>query len=127
MKAKLIAYWIVTVLFCLGMGFGAVLDLMRAPEVMKTLAHLGYPEYLATILGVAKVMGVIAVLLPGSGRLKEWAYAGFTFDLLGALISHAVSGDAIKDLLPPIILLVLGAASYQLRPPSRRLADLQSA
>ena len=126
MKPKLVTYWIVTVLFCLGMAIGAVLDLMRTPDVVKILAHLGYPEYLATILGVAKVLGVIAVLLPGTGRLKEWAYAGFTFDLLGALASHGFSGDSLQEFVPPIILLAIGAASYLLRPVSRRLADLPS-
>ncbi|MCE9552824.1 MAG: DoxX family protein [Planctomycetes bacterium] len=127
MKAKLIAYWITTILFCAAMGFGGVADLLRHESVREVLARLHYPEYLATILGVAKVLGVIALLLPGTRRLKEWAYAGFTFDLLGAFASHAFSGDPIKEMFPPVILLAIGAASYLLRPASRRLPDTPKA
>lgn len=123
MNAKLIAFWIVTVLFCLGMAMGGVIDLMHSQDVMDALKRLGYPDYLATILGVAKLLGVTAVLLPGLRRLKEWAYAGLSFDLLGALASHAFSHDPPMEFSGAAILLALGAASYLLRPPSRRLPD----
>ena len=127
MKAKLIAYWIVTALFCAGMTAGAVFDLLRTKEVMDVLARLGYPEYLALILGVAKLLGVAAVLLPGLRRLKEWAYAGFAFDLLGALASHAFVRDPPMEFLGATLMLAFGTASYFLRPASRRLGDGPSA
>ena len=123
MKAKLIAYWIVTVLFCAGMTAGGVGDVLRAEGVMEVLARLGYPWYLALILGVAKLFGVVVLLLPGLRRLKEWAYAGFAFDLLGALASHAFVRDPPMEFLGAALMLALGAASYFMRPASRRLAD----
>lgn len=85
------------------------------------MATLGYPEYLMTILGVAKISGVIALLIPGLPLLKEWAYAGFTFDILGASASHAFVGDPVGEILIPLVLLTICIASYCWRPPSRRL------
>jgi hypothetical protein len=83
---------------------------------------LGYPAYVMTILGIAKLLGVGALLIPGRPLLKEWAYAGFTFNMLGATASHLFVGDPMSETLPPLVLLCLGAVSYQLRPASRRLA-----
>ena len=82
---------------------------------------LGYPVYLMTILGVAKVLGVIALLIPGQPLLKEWAYAGFTFDILVAAASHAFAQDTVQSIIIPLVILTVGAASYVLRPDSRRL------
>ena len=89
MSKRTLAFWLVTAPFLLAMGGGGVLDLILSEEIRKTLAHLGYPAYLGRILGVAKLLGVLAVLAPGFALLKEWAYAGFCFDLLGAAASHA--------------------------------------
>lgn len=122
MNKKTIAYWIATGLLVLPMGGGGVADLMHAEDVMKALAHLGYPEYLATILGVAKLLGVVAILVPGMPRLKEWAYAGFAIDLIGAFASHMWVGDPIADVMPPVIVLGIAMTSWALRPESRRLA-----
>jgi hypothetical protein len=126
MKAKLIAYWIVTVLFCVGMSIGGILDLLRHPDAVKALTDLGYPEYVALILGFYKVAGVIVLLLPGLRVLKEWAYAGFLFDVTGAFASHYFSKDPIMAMVYPVIFLAVGAASYLLRPESRRLAGTPS-
>jgi hypothetical protein len=82
---------------------------------------LGYPIYLMTILGAAKVLGVIALLIPGQPILKEWAYAGFTFDMLGASASHAFAEDTLPSIVIPLAILALGAVSYLLRPDSRRI------
>ena len=119
-RSRLIAYWVVTILFCLPMGAGGVFDFLRTPDVLETFTHLGYPDYFAVMLGVAKVLGVIAVLAPGTPRLKEWAYAGFTFDLGAAAISHFTVGDPIGRVALPLAFLVIGAASYWLRPASRQ-------
>ncbi len=129
-RSRTIAYWITTVLFCLGMGAGGVLDLMQPPNAVAQFRHLGYPQYLLTILGVAKLLGVLILLAPGLPRLKEWAYAGLVIDLIGASASHAFAGDDPAVPLPhglevgmPLIFMVIGLASYFLRPESRRLPN----
>lgn len=122
MNAKTIGYWAPLVLFSVAMGFGGVADLMKNPQIMESMKKLGYPEYLATILGVWKVGGVIAILLPGLGLLKEWAYAGFFFDLTGASVSHAMIRDTLPETIVPLVILALGVCSWWLRPESRRIA-----
>jgi len=82
--------------------FDAELDLMT---------RLGYPDYLLTILGVSKLLGLIVILVPGLLLLKEWAYAGFVFTLAGALASHLVVRDPFYEIVPPLLLLVLTATS----------------
>lgn len=121
MNAKAIGYWITLVLFSLAMGFGAVADLMKNPEIIESLKKLGYPEYLALILGFWKVCGVVAILLPGLGLLKEWAYAGFFFDLTGASASHIFVQDDLPKAIIPLVILVIGGCSWLLRPDSRRI------
>jgi hypothetical protein len=115
-------YWVTTGLFCLALTFSGLahgLGLGPIPEAMKAL---GYPPYVSTLLGVAKLAGVVALVVPGRPVLKEWAYAGFTFNLLGAFASHLFAGDPLAEALPPLLLLGLAAASYHLRPAQRRLA-----
>ncbi len=121
MNKRLVGYWLVTVLFCLAMTAGGTMNLMRAEMQKEAMAALGYPDYLMTILGVAKILGVIALLIPGVPLLKEWAYAGFTFDLLGAASSHAFVGDSPAEMLVPLVILAIAIASYCLRPSTRRL------
>lgn len=93
MKKTKIIYWILTIPLCLLLLIGAIPDIMKVPEAVEIMKHLGYPEYLLPFLGVAKVLGVIAVLVPAFPRLKEWAYAGLFFDLAGAMYSHLSVGD----------------------------------
>ena len=111
MSRKTIAYWITTGLFCTAFLVGGASHLLRTEAMVEGVTSLGYPVYLTTILGVAKLLGVAALLTPGMPLLKEWAYAGFTFDLLGATASHGFSGDPIAMSLPPVALLLVGAAS----------------
>jgi hypothetical protein len=85
------------------------------------MTNLGYPLYFMTIIGTAKLLGVIAVLVPGQPLLKEWAYAGLTFNLMGATLSHAFSGDPFSHTVRPATILLIGVASYLLRPATRRL------
>ena len=115
------AYWVVTGLFCLALMAGGFLHLIRAEQIAEGMRTLGYPAYVMTILGTAKLLGVAALLISGRPLLKEWAYAGFAFDLLGATASHLFVGDPMSETLPPVVLLCVGAASYHLRPASRRL------
>ncbi len=90
MKRLNILYWTVTVLFAVFMLFTAIPDIVRQPEAMQFIQALGYPDYFIPFIGVAKVLGSIAILLPWFPRLKEWAYAGLFFDLIGALYSLIV-------------------------------------
>jgi hypothetical protein len=91
-RALPIAYWSVTALFCLQMGFTAFAQL-RLPQVAEMFTHLGFPAYFRVELSWAKLAGVAVLLLPVSARLKEWAYAGFAMTLASALVAHWVMGD----------------------------------
>jgi hypothetical protein len=121
MKPKLIGYWASTVLFAGMMSMSAVMYLTHSPEMTKGFAHLGYPPYFANLLGVAKLLGAVALLAPRFPILKEWAYSGFAITLISAEVSHAASGDGTKELVGPLIGLGIMAASYFLRPEGRRI------
>ena len=120
MKAKIITYWIATILVCGQMAFAAFAYLTKQPKVVEGFASLGYPEYFPIILGVAKALGVIALLVPGYPVLKEWAYAGFTFTFIGATWSH-LAMDQNKAAIMPVAALVLLSVSCLLRPATRRV------
>lgn len=122
-KARTIGYWVSTGLLAFAFAAGGVGDLSGAPQVLEGMTHLGYPAYFATILGVWKVLGAVALLAPRFPRLKEWAYAGIFFDLTGAAYSHAVSGDPAGKVITPLVLVAVAAASWALRPESRKLAS----
>jgi len=91
-KATTIAYWILTALFCLQIGFTAYAQL-RLPQVAEAFSHLGFPSYFRVELALAKLLGVFLLLAPVAVRLKEWAYAGFAIVLGSALIAHLSVGD----------------------------------
>ena len=118
---KLIGYWVATGLFSLVFIAGGIANLLRVEPQRVIMEQLGYPEYLMTILGVAQFLGVVALLLPGVPLLKEWAYAGFTFDLLGAAASHGFAGHSISEVAIPLVILGIAAISYWLRPTERRI------
>jgi hypothetical protein len=104
MKSTNIFYWIVTVLFCAFMLFSGISEIMQQKDAVKIMRDLGYPDYLTVFLGYAKVLGVIALLVPGNfPRIKEWAYAGFFFDLVGA----AYSGIAVTGFQPPMLFMIV--------------------
>lgn len=124
-KRNKIIYWIATVWLSLGMvatGAGQVLHAKAGQGGADMIAHLGYPFYLLTLLGICKVLGVVAILIPKFPLVKEWAYAGFFFLVTGALFSHASSGDPPTAMLPALLLLVLTAVSWYFRPPNRKIA-----
>jgi uncharacterized membrane protein YphA (DoxX/SURF4 family) len=118
-----IAYWTTTIVSVVGIAGTGLLDLTGTPGMAQHVTALGYPAYLQHFLGVAKLLGGAVILLPRLPRLKEWAYAGMTFDLLGATYSHFAHRDAAGELVLPVALIVLLALSYFLRPESRRLPD----
>lgn len=121
MKGKVIGYWILTALIGLAFIGGGIGDLTGAEPVVQSLELLGFPAYVATILGVWKLGGAVVVLAPGLKRLKEWAYAGIVIDLVSAVASHALNGDAIDQIMPPLVLTVIALGSYFLRPDNRKL------
>ncbi len=124
---KTIAYWVMTILGPASFLYGGILQLTRAPEVASALAHLGYPLYFAVILGVWKILGVAVILAPRLPRLKEWAYAGFFFDLTAAAASHAFVHDKAADVIAPLVCLALVMASWALRPASRKVGFVPQA
>jgi uncharacterized membrane protein YphA (DoxX/SURF4 family) len=120
-KKKKIAYWFFTCWLALGMVSTAVVQLMRMKEEVENITGLGYPVYFLTVLGVWKLLGVVAVLLPRLPVLKEWAYAGFFFAMSGAAISHWASGSPMGKIFPSLLLLVLTVLSWALRPVDRKI------
>lgn len=107
-----IIYWIATGLILAMMLFSAASSFMENPDGTKMLAAIGYRPYVLHLLAVAKLLGVIAILTPGFPRLKEWAYAGFMFDLIGATYSFYASGFAIKDWAFMPVLIAILVCSY---------------
>jgi uncharacterized membrane protein len=117
------AFWVVTGLFCLAFTMGGTMHLLRAEQMAEGMRTLGYPAYVMTILGTAKLLGVVALLVPGRLILKEWAYAGFTIDLVGASVSHIFVSDPVFPTILPILVLTVGLTSYFARPSSRRITS----
>jgi uncharacterized membrane protein YphA (DoxX/SURF4 family) len=114
-----IAYWITTGLLAALSLFAGFSYLSGNPQAVQGFAHVGYPQQLRTLLGIAKILGAIALLVPGLPSLKEWAYAGFTFAWIAAFVAHYLAKDGPIAYMP-LFLLVLLAVSYLTRPVSRR-------
>lgn len=113
MDAKTIGYWLSTGLFALALGASGVAYLAGA--MTETLGHLGYPVHFVYLLGTWKVLGAVALIVPVLPRVKEWAYAGFFFNLTGAIVAHVATNEP-GAAVPPLVLLGVLAASYFLRP-----------
>jgi hypothetical protein len=128
MKRRFVIYWISTIWLSLAMLATGVLQLMRvkaegavAPPGVYGITLLGYPVYFLTILGVWKILGVVAVLIPKFPLLKEWAYAGFFFAMSGAVFSHIASGSSVSEIIPSLLLLILTVVSWYFRPADRKI------
>lgn len=120
-KRNKIIYWIVTVFLSIGMLAGGTQQMLQTGGYNAIVESLGYPLYLLSILGVWKLLGVIAILIPKFPILKEWAYAGFFFALSGAFISHLTIGQPFTDALPSLILLTVTVLSWYFRPADRKI------
>ncbi len=120
MKKTTLLYWIFTGLLAAGMTASSIPNVLSDPEAVAFFKHLGYPAYLLPFLGVAKLLGVLAILVPGFPRLREWAYAGFTFDLAGAIYSGLSVGDPLIQWTPVMVGFLLIAGSCYL---SRQRAE----
>lgn len=114
MKKIKIFYWIITGLMAALLGLGAFFDAISAPEAVESITKLGYPKYIIPFLGVAKLLGIIAILIPGYPRVKEWAYAGLIFDLTGATYSGIAIGEDFVLIAVMIIPFALVIGSYLL-------------
>ncbi len=121
MNTGKIGYWVTTGFFAIALGASGVGYLSGA--MTEALAGLGYPEHFVALLGTWKVLGAVALLVPALPRVKEWAYAGFFFNLTGAAVAHVATGD-VPGALPPLVLLGVLAASYVLRPANLSLPRL---
>jgi hypothetical protein len=119
--AQKIIYWVTTGLVAASGFMAALAYLSGGPQVVEGFAHVGYPQQLRVLLGIAKPLGAIVLLMPGWPKLKEWAYAGYAFAWIAAVVAHYLAGDGPKA-LEPLVLLVLLMISYMTRPASRRLA-----
>ena len=121
-QLKTAAFWVSTIFGPTSFVIGGVIGLLGSPEGVEGLRHLGYPAYFGVLLGAWKLAGAVAITVPGLPRVKEWAYAGFFFDLTAAAVSHAALNDSLVDIVAPLGFLALVIASYVLRPAGRRLS-----
>lgn len=112
MKTTKIIYWVTTILFAGFMIFSAIPDIIMQNETKQFMIHLGYPEYFIPFIGWAKLLGSIAILIPGFVKIKEWAYAGLTFDLLGAVYSNIMTDGFQIGLLVLVPVFVVAIVSY---------------
>jgi uncharacterized membrane protein YphA (DoxX/SURF4 family) len=122
-KRDKIIYWIATLWLSLGMvatGIGQILK-QNGQGGIDMIEHLGFPVYLLPFLGICKLLGVIVLLIPKSPVVKEWAYAGFAFLMMGAIYSHISAHDGIVEILPGLLLLVLTIVSWYFRPRNRKV------
>ena len=124
-KRNKIIYWIATIWLSLGMLSTGAVQLFQltgdGPGSLNSMTHLGYPAYFVTLLGIAKFLGVIALLISKFPLLKEWAYAGFFFMMSGAIYTHIVAGNSISEIFPSLLLLILTVVSWYFRPADRKI------
>jgi uncharacterized membrane protein (UPF0182 family) len=118
---KRVVYWVCTGLVVFFIGSGGLAYAMKAPAVVQGVVALGFPVHFIVLLGVWKVLGAIAILVPRFPLIKEWAYAGIMIDLTGAAYTSIATGGAWWHAAAPLAIAVLVATSWALRPESRRL------
>jgi hypothetical protein len=124
-KRNKIIYWVATLWLSLGMISTGIVQIMKTKDEVDLMAGIGFPVYFLTIIGIWKLLGVIAVLVPKFPLVKEWAYAGFFFSMTGAIFCHLSVGDSGgADYGGPILLLVLTIVSWYFRPADRRLVPV---
>ena len=115
-KRNKIIYWVATLWLSLGMVSTGIVQLIKMQPEVDMMTRLGYPVYLLTLLGIWKMLGVVAVLAPKFPLLKEWAYAGFFFLMSGAIFSHIAVGHSFIEIFPSLLLLILTMVSWYFKP-----------
>jgi uncharacterized membrane protein len=123
-KRNKIIYWIATIWLALAMLASGLQQIFHTKGFVDIIVHLGYPLYFMYILGVWKILGVIAILLPGFKLVKEWAYAGFFFAMSGAVFSHIASGSSMKEVFPSLVLLIMTVVSWYFRPADKKIISV---
>ncbi len=124
-KGKLIIYWIATALLSFGMLGSGIAQIVHEQAMLDLVVPLGYPVYFLSIIGVWKVLGVIAILMPRFKLIKEWAYAGFFFLMTGAIISHLASGHYdVKAIIGPLMQTIFVILSWYFRPDNRKIISV---
>jgi len=126
-KTNKIIYWIATIWLSLGMVSTGLVQLMKSESGtggVATITRLEYPIYFLTLIGVWKILGVVALLIPKFPLLKEWAYAGFFFAMTGAAFSHVALGDPLCEIFPSLLLLILILVSWYFRPADKKIPAL---
>jgi uncharacterized membrane protein YphA (DoxX/SURF4 family) len=119
-RLRTAGYWAATLCVAAELGVGGVWDIARLPFVRDVVAHLGYPSYFLVLLGIWKVLGAAALLVPRQPLLKEWAYAGAFFTYTGAMTSHLASGYDLTEVAVLGVMTALTVTSWSLRPATRR-------
>lgn len=119
-KRNKIIYWVATLWLSLGMVSTGIVQIVHMEEEVRKMTALGYPTYFLTIIGVWKLIGVVAILVPKSPLIKEWAYAGFFFLMTGAILTHLAAGDKAAEYFGPFLLLILTIISWYYRPPDKK-------
>jgi hypothetical protein len=114
MKKINISYWICTGILLPALGIGSVLGIMENPDSVKVITSLGYPAYLDPFLGVARLLGLAVIIIPKFPRLKEWAYAGLAFDIIGAMYSIIAADNPLENIVIPAVILLILLGSYML-------------
>ncbi|WP_259071219.1 DoxX family protein [Mucilaginibacter sp. X4EP1] len=120
-KRKLIWYWIITIILSFCIFSGGFAQALQVKGVVQGFKPLGYPNYFISIIGIWKVLGIIAILIPKFKLLKEWAYAGIFFTMTGAVISHIASNDVSVQIIAPFVLAIFTVLSWYLRPTDRKI------
>ena len=123
-KRNKIIYWVVTIFLSFGMLAGGVQQMLQIGGYNEIVTRLGYPLYMLSILGVWKILGVTAILLPKFPLVKEWAYAGFFFVMTGAAISHVVMKEPFVEVIPSLTLLTTIILSWYFRPADRKISTM---
>jgi uncharacterized membrane protein YphA (DoxX/SURF4 family) len=120
-KTNKIIYWVSTIWLAVAMLASGLQQIFHTKGFVDIIVPLGYPLYFLYILGVWKILGVIAILIPRFSLVKEWAYAGFFFAMSGAIVSHIASGESFKQIVPSLALLIMTVLSWYFRPADRKI------
>lgn len=120
-KSKTTWYWIITGILSFCLFSGGLAQALQVQGVVQGFKPLGYPAYFISIIGIWKMLGIIAILIPGFKLLKEWAYAGLFFTMTGAVISHIASNDIHAQIVAPVVFSIFTVLSWYLRPGDRKI------
>lgn len=120
-KRNKIIYWIATIWLAFGMVVTGGFQLAHTEQEIDLMNRIGYPVYFLTLIGIWKMLGAIAILVPRFGLLKEWAYAGFFFAMSGAIFSHVAAGSAPVEMVGPALLITLTVTSWYFRPAEKKV------